>query len=820
MPESIAAVMEADGSPSDFLTNERVEGELLAARLARGPLPADEALRCAIALGTVLHRAHARGLVHGRLSPQAVILAGREVRLLHQSREAGERSPGYRAPEQVRGQAADSRSDIFAFGALLYEMATGRRAFSGEGDDLASAILAGGAAAPAPKTPAYTAVEAVIAGCLERNPQARRQRIQNAVSELKFARASLARAAAESAAQAEGALGLGARTRKGGPQNWFLRRGWVLGLIFLAVAATAVAAVLYFRHRPEEVSVAFRVEPPQNTEYPGTPAVSPDGAFLTFSAAGPEGHRMLWLRPLGSLRPTPISGTEGGSAPFWSPDGRYIAFFAGEALKRVPRDGGKAETICPAQASAGGGTWNRDDIIVFAPGLSGDLMRVPAMPGSRPQPLLRVHADLFQTAFLWPQFLPDQKHFLFFVQADLSKVAGVYAGSLTSPDYQRLFGSETNAVFSPADAKSDDSGYLLFMHDRTLMGQVFDAGKLEVSGDPIALVDDIGSLGSVNLAPISVSANGVLVCQAVSKVTRQMVWTDRAGKRVAAVKDVGGWGEPRISPDGKRALAAKLGPDGENADLWILDSEGNATQFGNTPVHEGSPVWSPDGSRVVFFQFGAAVGNFDVYVEPASGAAKPEILFRSEFPKYPTDWSRDGRYVFFTTLTAGTKSDVWALSMSDRHAGAVLGTVNNEGYAALSPDGRWLAFQSDESGRNEVWVMRFEGIDWSPRRHWQVSQGGGGRPRWRADGKELFFVTPTGRMMAAAVHTEGNEFQCDSPTPLFQTHPLPKTWNLYDVSPDGQRFLVNLPLEITSSNSISVFTNWTERLRQQSGTRE
>jgi Tol biopolymer transport system component len=268
------------------------------------------------------------------------------------------------------------------------------------------------------------------------------------------------------------------------------------------------------------------------------------------------------------------------------------------------------------------------------------------------------------------------------------------------------------------------------------------------------------------------------------------------------------WGEPRISPDGRLAAVAKLGADPENADLWLVDENGKAVPFTNTPVHEGSPVWSPDAARLAFFAKTAE--KYDVLCRSVSGS-RSEVWLRSEFPTHPSDWSRDGQFLVFTAVHGGTNSDIWALSITDRRSGPLLGTIVNEGYAALSPDGRWLAFQSDESGRNGVYVRRFEGIEWERKRHFLVSSDGGGRPRWRADGKELYYMTQPGRIMAVATHASEDDIRFDPPRTLFFTRPVPNTWNLYDVTPDGERFLVNLPLELPDSASIRVLTNWSNR---------
>jgi Tol biopolymer transport system component len=835
-------VIEAGQSEVSLAGNEPAGGELLAERLARGPLAPAEALRYAIEIGSALNRAHSRGMVHGALSPYSVLIASTGARVLQPLAQYDDRAAPYRAPEQVRGEAPDWRSDVFAFGALLYEMASGRRAFPGEGAELNDAILEQPPAGLMAKSPIHVAMEGVIAGCLEKDPARRRQRIQNAVIELKLAGRSLQHTAevrnrgprppvqAEAAAapvrerSARPAAPAPGRVPTAPPRPAYVipeppvrmdglrRRFWAIGLALIAVAATSIAAVLYLHQRPVIPVLRFSVSPPEHTSYPGTPSVSPDGRYLTFSALGPEGKRMLWLRPLDALHASVISGTEGGFAPFWSPDSNYIAFFANKTLKKVRTSGGPPEVICVAEAMPGGGSWNQNGTILFAPSLADGLYRV-AENGGKPQPVLKLDSAKTERSYLWPQFLPDDKHFVFFVQTDMVNTTGVYAGTLDPPEYHRVFSSETNAVYSgPAAGDSSNNGYLLFIRDRHLMEQSFNVSHLAVEGDPFTLADDIGAVRSMALAPISVSSNAILVYQSVGKPTRQMVWLDRSGKQVGQVAEPGDYGPPRISPDGGRAVVAKLGPDGVNADLWILDTNGNTTQFTSTPKHEGSPVWSPDGSKIAFFS--NQEGVYDIYVKPVHGEGKAEPFYKSTLPKYPTDWSRDGKYILFGVISPGTRSDVWAVSTADRHAAPILDTIYSEGFAALSPDGKWLAFQSDQSGRNEVYVQPFEGATSGTRRRWQVSTGGGGLPRWRADGAEMFYVTSGGRMMAVALHPVGGDFQFGQAHMLFQTRPIPGTWNLYDVSADGQRFLLNLPLEWSSAAPITVVTNWTEKLKE------
>ncbi|MGA3017239.1 MAG: hypothetical protein ABSF62_08980, partial [Bryobacteraceae bacterium] len=678
----------------EFLSNGPTQGELLADRLARAELAPEQALQYAIDIGAALNRAHSRGAVHGSLSPHAILLTSAGARVFEPVR-ADERAAAYRSPEQVAGAAPDWRSDIFAYGAILYEMAGGRRAFPGSGAELKAAIAQKPAAPLMAKSPVLAAMEGVIAGCLEKDPARRRQRIQNAVIELKLAGRTMARSG-EQAARARTArpvaavrasnVGLSATGASHGPSGQQrvlaepleapLRQAspmrnrvaaiLIAGAFLAAIAATAVGAVMFLRPKPAP-SYKFPVTPPEHTTY-RMPSLSPDGLNLTLSAIGKEGKLVLWLRRLDAMHSAVIPGTEGGVAPFWSPDSQYIAFFADQSLKKIKIGGGAAQTICAAATMPGGGTWNRDGVILFAPGQADTIYQVPA-GGGTPQPVLKLNAARFERAHLWPQFLPDGKHFVFFVLTDLEETTGVYTGELGSPEYNQLFRSPTNAVYSAGDGPDSKQGYLLSIRDRSLIGQAFNSSKLTVEGGPITLAEDVGAVRSLSLAPISVSNNGILVYQSLGQPTRQLVWMDRTGRTVGTASEGGQWGPPRISPDGTRAVAGKPGPEGGNADLWILEPGGKAMQFTDTPAHEGSPVWSPDGSRIAYVS--NPDGHYDLYTKTVSGG-KTESLFKSPYPKYPADWSRDGKYLLMTTLSPGTHSDIWCLALNEHQAAPVL----------------------------------------------------------------------------------------------------------------------------------------------------
>ncbi|HTS29735.1 MAG TPA: protein kinase [Bryobacteraceae bacterium] len=829
-----------DHSKRDFFTNEAVTGELLADRLVKGRLPVEDLLPLAIATAAAVQEAHARRLVHGHLSPHAILIDSGRVRLLAQGPDAW--SMPYRSPEQVRGEPADSRSDVFSFGAVLYEMIAGRPAFGGTGETLDREILEKAPARLDEESPVHRAAVKVASACLAKSPAARRQRIQNAMIELKLAaRFAGVFATAESHASPEGpAQSLDGQTiepageagdspiLEGFESRSLLERlrssplALVAAMMLLAVAFSAVlfrgllGETPFFHKTPATPVYTFHLAAPENASDPELPSVSPDGRYLAFSALGRDGRRMLWLRPLNSERAEPIPGTEGGYSPFWSPDGRQIGFFAGKVLRKVTLGEGASESICPVEAHAGGGAWGRDGTILFAPSLSEGLFRVPAT-GGQPLPLLKLNAAQSERAFLWPQFLPDDNHFLFYTLTDSPEGTGVYVGALSPPGHSRLFHSETNAVYSSlAGTQSSKKGYLLWVKDRALLAQPFDTAKLSLEGSPRVVRDDVGAMHSLSLTPVSVSRDALLVYQAIGRPARQLVWTDREGEPLAAAKDSGEWGLPRISPDGNRAVAAKLAPGGNQAGLWMLDANGSATPFTDAAAHAGAPVWSPDGSRVAFFMMGADKGNFDLFTK-AAGGGRIEPLYQSGSAKYPTDWSRDGRYLFFTAINVGSNEDVWVLDVNHRTsgqpAGPILDTIHSENYAVLSPDGQWLAYQTDENGQVEVYVRRFEGISDNTSRRWTVSAGEGGLPRWRGDGRELFFLTGTGAVMAAAVKPAGAEFEFDQPHLLFRTPSLPRVWNLFDVSPDGKRFLMNIPRETTSTGTIEVVTNWTGMLK-------
>ena len=841
MPSSLCRngnnVADVSAKELEFLSNEAIQGESLADRLAKGGLPAQEALRYALEIGSALNRAHKLGAVHGKLSPHSILITSTGARIVRPVEGVDLDALAYRSPEQVLGAPPDWRSDIFAFGTLLYEMVSGRRAFSGEGAALDRAIVEEPPSALMGKSPIHAAMEGVIAGCIEKDPARRRQRVQNAVIELRLAARSLPRLAKSAPRPAVEFVSQPPTARRTGdetdirpnrpriftpvrfpdeiqavPGKARRHRLILWGLLPFALLLVTMGGWILWRmaHMPPQQVVKFPMAAPDNASF-RMPAVSPDGRFVVVESEGPEGKPMLWLRPLDVLKPTLIPGTEGAFAPFWSPDSQYVGFFAENALKKVRISDGRTEKLCDAEPLPGGGTWNRSGTILFSPGQDSTLYTVSAN-GGKPQRVQELNTAKFERAHIWPEFLPDGNHFIFFVLSDSPAARGVYAGSLDSPAYSMLFPSDTNAVYSPpAPGDSRKDGYLVYIRNRSLVAVGFDAGHLKISKEH-PLADDVGAVASLSLAPISISDTAVLVYQSVSPASRQLLWVDRSGKTLAAATEGGNWGALRISPDGTRAIAARSAADRKSSDLWMVDRSGKVSQFTSGPSLDGSPVWSPDGSRIAYYSM--AGDDFNLVASPANNGSKADLLLKSADAKYPSDWSRDGKYLLFGAITEGTKSDIWGMTILDKHAGPILDTVSSEGWATLSPDGKWLAYQSNESERYQVYVQPFDGITRGTKRRYDIStETGGGMPHWRADGQELFYVTSSGRVMAVKVHPQGDEFQSEAPQPLFQTRVTPDTWNWFDVDPEGQKFLVNVPLEWPTSSPITVVTNWTEKIK-------
>jgi len=804
-----------EANETRFLVLELIEGETLAEQIQRGLIPVEEALNIARHICDALEAAHEKGVVHRDLKPANVkitpdgkvkvldfglakALEGRPARatlsnsptLIHTlaGSDAGViiGTAAYMSPEQARGFAADQRSDVFSFGCVLYEMLTGRQAFQGDTvSDILAAVLAREpdfALLPANLNPK---VPELLRRSLEKNPRRR----WYAVGDLRFEiEAALTAPTVSAAANRDVAT-----THK--------RREWAIGaLAALAASALVAFAVLLVRdlNRSEPAEVHFQVVTPPTTDATSM-AVSPDGRKLVFVGSN-ERRTQLFLRALDSLNAQALPGTEGATYPFWSPNSRSIGFFADNKLKRIDVQGAGVQELASALLG-GGGTWNQDDVILFNPRATSAIVRVAAVVGGPVVEVTRLDSPR-EIQHLAPYFLPDGRHFLFYTRGGGPEAQGVYWGDLESKDRVRLFDSDSAAVYSP-------SGYLLFIRQNTLFAQRFDAARRQLLGDPFPAAEQAAFDAPSNIGAIS-AGNGVLAYRTGSSSSnRQLVWFDRSGKPLGEVAPPDEFSplNPELSPDGGR-VALDRSVRG-NLDIWVLEPARHiTTRFTFDPAVDLGPVWSPDGARIVFTS--ARNGVISLYLKSSSGAGSEDLLLESPHPKLASDWSQDGRFIIYRAQDPKNGNDLWVLPLSgDRKPYPFLATPFNEASAQFSPDVRWVAYQSDESGQYQIYVQPFPG----PGGKSQVSNAGGTQPRWNRNGKELFYIAADGKLMSASVEmtTDSQTFKTGTPVELFATHigESPRQQRpQYAVSPDGQRFLINVPIESASVSPITVVLNW------------
>jgi serine/threonine protein kinase/Tol biopolymer transport system component len=817
-----------DGSP--YIVSELLEGETLRDRLHGGALPQRKAIDYSLQVAHGLAAAHQKGIAHRDLKPENIFITndGR-VKILDfglakliASGDADQSQTdiptrrvitepglvigtvGYMSPEQLRGKPADHRSDIFSFGAILYEMLSGKRAFRGESSaETMSAILR-----EDPRELSETqktinpALERVVQHCLEKNPEER----FHSASDLAFAIQALSGSAAISGQMVAMAAQL-ERPKLGKYLPWI-----VAGIFALTSIILLPFAISSFKHAPARANVTrSAILPPENTSFLALNlfAVSPDGLRLAFVARDAKGQAMLWIRPLDALTAQPLAGTDGistGSPPFWSPDSRLIAFFAGGKLKTIDTSGGPPQTVCDAP-NARGGTWNRDGVILFAPNPGGPIHRVFAAGGASTA-VTKLDESRRQSTHRWPYFLPDGHHFIYRVGGTGATAQnennGIYLGSLESQEQRLILRADTSAAYA--------SGHLLFAREGTLMAQPFDEKSFQLTGDAFPVAEHLQFDFIITRAIFSVSENGVLAFQSgAARGDDRLVWFDRNGKQTGQLGEPGFYFQPQFSPDGQKLAVASFDTRAGSADIWLYELARNVpTRFTFDPASDAAPIWSPDGSTIIFTS--NRKGPYDIYRKASTGAGSEEVLLESDETKTANSWSADGRFIVYTSADAkaNTKEDLWILPLfGDHKPFPFLRTQFNESFAQFSTDGHWIAYVSDESGSNQVYIAPFPG----PGGKWQASRAGGSEPRWRGDGKELFFLAPDNKLMAVEVNAKEFTLEIGNAQLLFEVHPATSPGTHYDVTGDGKRFLVDSSGE-GSSAPITLVVNWTADLKR------
>ncbi|MDE3188661.1 MAG: serine/threonine-protein kinase [Acidobacteriota bacterium] len=799
-----------------------------AARVHKAAIPLDEALPIAQQIAEALEYAHEHGIIHRDLKPANIKITPEDcVKVLdfglakamgpEEASADPSNSPtlsaamtqagfiigtaAYMAPEQAKAKPVDRRADIWAFGCVLFEMLTGQKAFDGEtvSDVLAAVIM---------KVPDWTAlpettppsIQKLVRRCLQKDVRQRLQAIGDARITIEETLAGDT-SAALSCQVAAGKLETDGRKP-------FLRRAlpWAVAITaIVAVGIGAFAAHWVLWPQNPEPAIRFTVSPPENGELDSAGmSISPDGRQLAFvTSAGPGKPQVLWLRRLDSVTAEPIPGTEGANLPFWSPDSRQIGFLAGGKLEEVALSGGMPETLCNAPQGAGA-AWNQDGVILFSS--QGSLYRVPDAGGTP----ARVATPDPPAGYRLPQFLPDGRHFLF-VAVSMGQIAlpqaartTVKVGSLDSDKTATLLEGSSNALFAKP-------GYLFYEEDGNLMARAFDAGSLKFTGQAARVAENV-SLAGYSWAPFSVSQSGILAYRVQAGTGQaEMAWFDRKGQKLGTVGQPGLYGDPVISPDGTKLVVVSAIPGGNTSDIWVYDlKRGTGSRLTFTAAKNASPVWSLDGTRI--FYSSIRNGKNGIYQKPADGLGAAQPVFQSSKQDVNLDsLSPDGRFALYMSHTP--TEDDWVVPLAgDQKAFPYLDSSFAEGQATFSPNGRYIAYFSTETGRPEIYVQTFP-------QHlgkWQISTAGGGEPMWRGDGKELFYVSPTGEMMSVDVATGSGEFHASPPKLLFQQRRAnPGVWrNIDAVSPDGQRFLMLVPESQASSSPITVVVNWPAVLKK------
>jgi serine/threonine protein kinase len=811
----------------DYLTMEYLEGETLAQRLARKPLNLQESLRIAIEVASALDAAHRHGVVHRDLKPGNIMLTKSGAKLMDFglakpqglaasapafSAAATITSPitaagmvvgtvQYMSPEQVQGREADTRSDLFAFGATLYEMVSGKRAFDGKSQiSIASAILEKD---PAPLTSLLPltpqSLDRLVTTCLAKDPEDRWQNARDLVTELRWI--------------ADRGIPGRAPTRK---------REYLYGAIAIM---SVLAAISTFWHRfralaPDRPVIVSQIAPPEGGQFSftrfsstvgGSPAIAPDGRSIVLPVLDDTGKVMLWVRSLDSAVAHSLPGTEGASDPFWSPDGRAIGFFADRALRTVDVSGGTPVVLAPAPDQAGG-AWNRDGTILFVPDFSKGIYRVRATGGT-PVSVVDLHPSEI-VFYAGPKFLPDGRHFLYRAGGGNPALNGTYFASLD--------GKEQRLLMRDAAGASYASGFLVYVRGGALMAQAFDPERGNLRADAHRIAERV-AMNFVGPAS-DVAEHGLLIYQTGNSAQKRLNWFDRSGKHLGVTGELGDYYDLRLSRDGQR-LASNAGiPAGSPHSEIFIDELARSARMQLTVdpnTDHGIPVWSPDGRSVAF---GALDGKArrGIYVKLSNGIGSEELLLGGDDDAvWPSSWSHDGRFMLYTRgRTNLASADIWVLPLfGDRKPHPFLHAPAAVFDGEFSPNGKWVAYTSREPGRDEVFVVPFDSgkvLSGSSAelegRRWQVSTVGGRCPRWRGDSKEIFYLSPTGQMMAAEIEEKRDRIEVRATQALFRSDVQSPPIAPYDVTADGKKFIINTAAG--GNGPLTLVVNWTASLKK------
>jgi Tol biopolymer transport system component len=825
---SLFGIEEIEGAT--ILVMELVEGQDLSERLdTRGAFAVEDVISVAIQIAEGLEFAHDNGVMHRDLKPANIKITDQdEIKLLDfglarafTGEPTDESSlvhtptitaaltqvgvilgtAAYMSPEQAKGRSVDRRADIWSYGAIIYELLVGRRLFQGESatETMAEVMKTEIEWESLPDDTPET-LRRLLMRCLDRNPATRLRDIGEARIALEDLRAGRTNEAATPEA-VPGARGL--------------RRERLVWIVLLLAALAGIGALTLLRPGgSEQQMVQSTILPPPGWDFVASApfAVSPAGLRVAYVAySRPDNDKMasgtnsIWIRDLDSVEPRELTACDGDAYPFWSPDGRWIGYFGSGKLNKIESRGGPVIPLCEA-TNGRGGSWSQDGVIIFQPTWSAPLMKVAA-GGGTPQPLTSLNAERVDIVHRWPTFLPDGRRFLYFVACTTNPAvdqnSGIYLGSLDSDESHMVLRSESRALYS--------QGHLIYRAGSTLMACPFDPAAGRLAGDPVSVATEIpGGAVSWGGAQFGVSDSGLLVHLRGARIMSTVLqWKDRDGNMLNTLGDPGGYWEPKLSHDGKR-VAVAAGQDA--GDIWIHDLQGNLqTRFSFDAADDRTPLWSPDDRHLVFNSAQESVGG--IYLRPVSGQEPAKMVHDAQTQIALTDWSRDGRHVFFNHLVPDEGGwDIWALDMETFEATAVLASPDDQSDGSLSPDGKYLAFSSDESGQTQIYVQSFP----EAAGRWMVSgdkvAGRATRPLWRGDGKELFYIRGSA-LMAVSVATD-NGFSFGTPQYLFSLN-LNSMNASYDPSQDGQQILTNeMPATNRDQVGARLIQNWSELLRR------